>query len=259
MAGMMEKNRSNPAAGESELTFHLDRDSGLEYVFSSGREKDLIEHTHMSSCTLTLVRAGRARLSQKAGAPAYTPGAVYAILPHQVHQPEYRGGYDLVSLCLKVDRLAALSLRQRRDLCVGGAAPLIDGGRLSPEDLVRLMEALDKLPDYRTPPDQSPPIAAWLADLRKISLESDPSRLKPELSPFHFIRRFKREMGLTPHKYLMQYRLSLAKRLLTSGLSIAEAAQAAGFYDQSHLDRCFKKGVGISPSEYRRALFSLSH
>lgn len=35
------------------------------------------------------------------------------------------------------------------------------------------------------------------------------------------------------------------------------AAQAAGFYDQSHLDRCFKKGVGLSPGEYRRAIFSL--
>lgn len=247
----------NQAGNGPELSFHLDTDGGLEFVFSSGRQKDLIEHTHMSTCTLTLVRSGRARLSPRPDAAAYTAGAVYAILPRQVHQPEYRDDYDLVSLCLNLKLLAALTPGQRRDFCVSRSAPLLESGRLSPEDLRRLVAALDRLPDYRQPPDPSPPIAAWLSDLSARSFDPD-YRPEPELSPFHFIRRFKLEMGLTPHKYLMQYRLSLAKRLLNSRFSIAEAAQAAGFYDQSHLDRCFKKSVGLSPRDYRRALFSLT-
>lgn len=252
----MGRQDSLPKGNSSELSFHLDAEGGLEFVFSSGRHKDLVEHTHVSTCTITLVRSGQARLSPKPGAAAYTAGAVYSIAPHQPHQPEYRAGYDLVSICLKLKLLATMSPRQRRDFCSGRAAPLLARGLLSPNDLRRLMEALDRLPAYQAPPDFSPSISAWLEDLEHFHL-SETARIKPELSQFYFIRRFKQEMGLTPHKYLMQYRLSLAKQLLSGNPSIAEAAQAAGFYDQSHLDRCFKKGVGLSPSEYRRALFSL--
>lgn len=252
----MGRDDSHPMGNGSELSFHLDAEGGLEFVFSSGRQKDLIEHTHMSTCTITLVRSGRVRLSPKPGGAIYTAGSVYAIAPHQPHQPDYRADYDLVSICLKLKLLAALTPSQRRDFCNGRAAPLLASGRLSPEDLRRLMEALDKLPAYQAPPNPSPSISSWLEDLSNLPV-SETTRIKPELSPFYFIRRFKQEMGLTPHKYLMQYRLSLAKRLLSGNPSIAEAAQAAGFYDQSHLDRCFKKGVGLSPSEYRRALHSL--
>lgn len=252
----MSREDSLPTGNSSELSFHLDVEGGLEFVFSSGRHKNLVEHTHMSTCTVTLVRSGQARLSPKADAAAYTAGAVYAIAPHQPHQPEYRAGYDLVSICLKLKLLAALTPRQRRDFCSGRAAPLLASGLLSPEDLRRLIEGLDRLPAYQAPPDFSPPISAWLEDLDNLTI-SDTARIKPVLSPFYFIRRFKQEMGLTPHKYLMQYRLSLAKLILRANPSIAEVAQAAGFYDQSHLDRCFKKGVGLSPSDYRRALYSL--
>jgi len=63
------------------------------------------------------------------------------------------------------------------------------------------------------------------------------------LSPYHFLRTFHREVGVTPHAYLNQIRVLEAKRRLSAGAGAAEAALACGFCDQSHMNRQFKRLV----------------
>ena len=67
------------------------------------------------------------------------------------------------------------------------------------------------------------------------------------------IAAFKRALGLTPHAYLTQLRLRAALRQLQAGQSLADAASAAGFYDQSALHKHFKRSFGITPLQYVRA------
>jgi AraC-like DNA-binding protein len=89
-------------------------------------------------------------------------------------------------------------------------------------------------------------------------IDADPSarltlaRLAGEvgLSRFQLLRGFARELGLTPHAYILQRRIALARRLIRAGRALAEAAVAAGFYDQSHLNRCFTRQFGVTPSRY---------
>jgi AraC-like DNA-binding protein len=71
-----------------------------------------------------------------------------------------------------------------------------------------------------------------------------------ELSPFHFIRMFRRGLGMPPHGYLTQIRLRHARRALAAGMAPAEAALASGFCDQSHLTKHFKRSYGITPAQY---------
>jgi len=59
--------------------------------------------------------------------------------------------------------------------------------------------------------------------------------------------------GLTPHTYLTQIRLRAARELLRRGSPLAEAALAAGFYDQSALHRHFKRAYAITPRQYLAA------
>lgn len=70
------------------------------------------------------------------------------------------------------------------------------------------------------------------------------------LSPWHFLREFKKHTGLPPHSWLIQIRLRKAQQLLKQGVSIALVAQSSGFSDQSHFTRHFKKAVGVTPSQY---------
>lgn len=74
------------------------------------------------------------------------------------------------------------------------------------------------------------------------------------LSPYHLIHVFREEMGVPPHAYLRQIRIRKAKDLLKSGYPLAEAAQAVGFTDQSHLNRWFKRLWGITPGQYRNSV-----
>ncbi|MDP9901801.1 AraC family transcriptional regulator [Variovorax ginsengisoli] len=73
------------------------------------------------------------------------------------------------------------------------------------------------------------------------------------LTPFQLIVAFKRTLGLTPHAYLTQWRLRRALRHLREGQCVAEAALASGFYDQSALNKHFKRTFGMTPLQYVRA------
>lgn len=72
------------------------------------------------------------------------------------------------------------------------------------------------------------------------------------LSPFHLLRTFREVIGLPPHSYLTQLRVTQAKRLIAASVPLAEVAGAVGFSDQSHLTRHFKALVGVTPGHYAR-------
>lgn len=72
------------------------------------------------------------------------------------------------------------------------------------------------------------------------------------LSPYHFIRVFKRETSYTPHEYLLNLRINTAKYLLkTTQDSIKKICFDTGFSCESSFCAAFRKSVGVTPSEYR--------
>ena len=68
--------------------------------------------------------------------------------------------------------------------------------------------------------------------------------------PTHLIRAFRNRFGMAPHRYLTSRRVDLARRLLLAGQPASEVALDAGFYDQPHLNRHFRRIVGTSPARF---------
>lgn len=75
--------------------------------------------------------------------------------------------------------------------------------------------------------------------------------LVANMSPSHFARVFKKEMGKSPISYLNDIRLKKVKRLLMLGeYSITEIALECGFSSSAYLSAAFQKAFGQSPSDY---------
>ncbi len=71
------------------------------------------------------------------------------------------------------------------------------------------------------------------------------------LDGFRLTRAFTREIGLPPHTWHLQCRLRYAQSRLVRGEPIAAVAQLAGFADQAHFTRAFKRLTGVTPGRYR--------
>jgi AraC-like DNA-binding protein len=69
-------------------------------------------------------------------------------------------------------------------------------------------------------------------------------------SPCRLNRLFARAVGMPPHEYQVLQRVRMAKACIRRGLGLAESAAEAGFSDQSHMTRCFRKVMGMTPGVF---------
>ena len=71
------------------------------------------------------------------------------------------------------------------------------------------------------------------------------------LTRYVLARHFRARLGTSPYRYLTMRRLDRAKSMIRAGDSLAEAAQASGFADQSHMTRHFGRAFGMSPGRWQ--------
>jgi AraC family transcriptional regulator len=73
------------------------------------------------------------------------------------------------------------------------------------------------------------------------------------LSRFHFIRAFKKTVGMPPHQFILRRRVERARELLANNdLSVGEIAERTGFNGAAQLSRAFRQIVGTTPTDFRR-------
>jgi AraC-like DNA-binding protein len=167
---------------------------------------------------------------------------------------DWRGPLDLrfksslVRDALLADRLARLfaSLAEASSLLENESLLLSVVARLISEHCVRTQafagagqehRAVTRVKDWlHAHPDQNVSIRALAA--------------LAGLSPYYLVRVFRRQFGVPPHRYQTIVRVHRARQLLKSGACLSDVAQRTGFYDQSHLTRCFKRTLGVTPGRY---------
>jgi AraC-like DNA-binding protein len=101
------------------------------------------------------------------------------------------------------------------------------------------------------------PTAGALRDLLDAhvveGLTLDAAAATLHVTPTHLVKAFSTEFGLPPHRYLVGRRVDLARRLLLAGVPVARVAAEAGFHDQAHLTRHFRRLLGVTPGRYVRS------
>ncbi|WP_204355720.1 AraC family transcriptional regulator [Marinobacter bohaiensis] len=145
-------------------------------------------------------------------------------------------------------RLAACLLDSQR--------ALLDKQTMLVEYLTALMQALAERPDE--PVAQAPEVlqdlAAYLKARAADEVSLDELCARSGYSSGHLVRAFKQHFGLPPHAYQINCRVQLGQQALKRGRPIAEAALDAGFTDQAHFQRTFKRLMAATPNQYRQPL-----
>jgi AraC family transcriptional regulator len=111
----------------------------------------------------------------------------------------------------------------------------------------------------RRPAGQLPPGAAdVVAEYARAHLADeitlDALAATVNLSPYHFARSFRATTGMTPHAFVTEHRLMVARdRLLRGDGSVAAVALSVGFSNLSHFRRLFRRRYGLGPADLRQA------
>ena len=90
----------------------------------------------------------------------------------------------------------------------------------------------------------------YLQDNYQDDISLDDLAALTHLSPYYLLRSFKKAIGVPPHLYQQQLRISKAKELLSAGYSPARTANDLGYVDQSHFSRQFKQITGLTPGSF---------
>ncbi|ESX25317.1 AraC family transcriptional regulator [Mesorhizobium sp. LSJC264A00] len=90
----------------------------------------------------------------------------------------------------------------------------------------------------------------YLEENAERSVRSDELEAVTGLDRYALSRHFRATYSTSPHRFLLMRRLQKARRMIEVGEPLAEIAVGAGFSDQSHFNRHFKKAFGLTPGRW---------
>ncbi|MFG6475467.1 AraC family ligand binding domain-containing protein [Microbacterium sp. P06] len=241
-----------------------------EVLHATFREHAYPSHTH-DAWTVLLIDTGAVRYRLDGSAHIAAPGTLTLLPPHVAHDgrtAEPGREFRKRVLYLDAEWLPAAAVTAaaqrptivRRDAAAAAraahAATTHPGDELAGESaVVALRETVrDHLDGERAPVPNDDPLARRLRALlddrltQTFTLAQAGSVLGAH--PAHLIRSFSRAYGIAPHRYVTGRRVDLARRWMLAGTAPAEAAALAGFYDQAHLARHFRRVLGATPAVF---------
>jgi AraC-like DNA-binding protein len=247
--------------------FVTHRSIGVGHVFP--------RHAH-AGWSLGVVQAGCGRFRCAGAVHTGGPGAITVLHPGEVHDswvhPEYGLDYIVVDLpepAVAVlvddgpgtptfpsrvidDEPCATALRAAHQLRRCGDT------RIADSVFAMALDRLFRRHSRRLHPDPEPGASAMVEDVRRYLDDHAAHDVTlaelaglASVSVPTLVRRYRAEVGMAPHAYLISRRVEIARASLLAGAAVATAAAAAGFADQSHLHRHFTRLVGVTPGRFR--------
>lgn len=253
---------------------------GAEFIFASYGRHSYPRHFHDEYLIANMVR-GVERLKHARGTDLAPAGSLILLNPGQVHENwsadddgfAYRTAYvpsQLFTQCLADAGLSAATSPQFshavvRDpetfaafndlhLAVEAGEPTL---RLQTLLLICVSEVAGRHCGAPPARELPPPSVRRIGRVREYldahfaeNVSLDDLGQVAGLSVFHLVRCFRDQVGLPPCQYQIHLRVRHALARLRAGVPSVTAAYEAGFVDQSHLSRHFKRIVGITPGQF---------
>ena len=270
-----------PAAREVARLWRPSDLPGVEVLHASYTTHAFARHTH-DEVAVGVIDAGVERFEYRGATHDAPPGSVVVFNAGEVHTGRAATGAGWAMRMLYLDpRLlqdAARALSGRAHDVPVFVAPVIADPELARlldrlhgalgtprhtlERETRLLRVLGHLVQAHAedpPPGRQRPAASRAVHTARAFLDAHAARNvslrelaeAAGLSPYHLARTFRAELGVTPHAYLEQVRIGRARELLCGRLPLSRVGLEAGFSDQSHFTKRFKRFVGVTPRQYR--------
>ena len=275
-------------AQQDWVDLRYDPASGIETIRAhfTGHAYDPHWHdTYLIGVTEQGVQEFKCRRQQQ----VCTPGSTYLLEPGELHDGDARhqGGFTYQLLYLptywlntnlaqlfahlpdnyefQVEQTIATDQRLMQRVSQAFSALHYQQDRLLGETcLDAMLAAMTRHCQWRSDNDssrnQSLPLARQAREYlhahvyQDISVQDLASAL--QCDRFRLNRSFQQAFAMSPHTYLIQLRLNVARQLLRQGNSPASVAAQLCFADQSHLGRWFKRAYRLTPSVYQRQIRS---
>jgi AraC-like DNA-binding protein len=265
---------------ESIKLFNIPFISGVEAISGQNVINEFRRHIH-KTYIVGIVGQGKRIITHPDGTTQVSENEIFIINPGQVHScsSENQSGhsYKILSISSKTMQSIASQISEKHEKIPYFKKVHYTNKELS-EKFIRLFNIIEEpesdiqvesnfysfLPYLLIYFSESPPLI-YMTGEQKDSMKrvcdyicqnfTENISLKKLagiacLSPFHFQREFKKSIGITPHEYLSDFRISESKNMLLKSEDIADIAIQLGFFDQSHFSRIFRKTVGIPPGKY---------
>lgn len=202
--------------GAMHTYIHPKHGNNYEIVITSHESKNYPTHLHETSFIIGRITMGSITITSEKQSDLYTVNDYYIIPPRKPHALIVNEPYSSLCLCIETNVLNDSESPSN-----------------SPFESIKAF-IKNNITDKNS-----------LTTLASLS----------SYSKYHFERKFKKAVGLSPYDYQTQAKIKYAKYLLTHNMPIAKVAADLGFTDQSHFNRCFKKYMGATPGQYIHSFY----
>ncbi|MDE6591928.1 MAG: AraC family transcriptional regulator [Oscillospiraceae bacterium] len=239
---------------QNNIQYISDEKTGTELILCSDSVISYPLHNHVSVITAGVVLQGAVTITVRNTDKIYKENDAFIIYPYVPHSIHSDNKYTLLTLCINKntsEKFTEKVIRNNiKDLSKNLSSPANFNVR-------KILSHFDNAHIYRPENINSDIYIKRLKTAIETTPENpftlDEMATNALISKYRFIGKFKAQIGLTPHRFCLQNRIRKAKRLIRSNSALTEAALAAGFFDQSHFIKEFKKFTGLTPLDYKNS------
>lgn len=238
----------------------------IEFIFTKGQARNYPWHMHTRHCTFGMVLHGTVELTTDAGTQRLCGGQYFFICLYEPHSLRVDPESSLFVLCFdSVDTFSddngmlqefSLHIPLLRDQEKLFAITLAQACRENSGSRMTARQNSLAQSDSLVSRSVQAVILQILGNPDKFSSVEQMAAFAG-YSPWYFLRTFQKSTGMTPHAFQLLCRLRLLRDLLRTDMASAAAATFAGFSDQSHMHKVFKRHHGMTPGQFKQANFRL--